>query len=63
MTTPMARDRIGALVAGLEIPVGIHAHENLSLSVANSARRAGSRQRLDQGRPRRSRGGACPVTV
>jgi 4-hydroxy 2-oxovalerate aldolase len=36
MTTPMARDRIEALVAGLDIPVGIHAHENLSLSVANS---------------------------
>jgi 4-hydroxy 2-oxovalerate aldolase len=36
MTTPMARARIEALVAGLNIPVGIHAHENLSLSVANS---------------------------
>jgi 4-hydroxy 2-oxovalerate aldolase len=36
MTTPMARARIEALVAGLDIPVGIHAHENLSLSVANS---------------------------
>ena len=36
MTTPMARARIGALVDGLDIPVGIHAHENLSLSVANS---------------------------
>jgi 4-hydroxy 2-oxovalerate aldolase len=36
MTTPMARARIEALVAGLDVPVGIHAHENLSLSVANS---------------------------
>ena len=36
MTTPMAQARIEALVAGLDIPVGIHAHENLSLSVANS---------------------------
>lgn len=36
MTTQAAADRVGTLVAGLQVPVGIHAHENLSLSVANS---------------------------
>jgi 4-hydroxy 2-oxovalerate aldolase len=36
MTTPMARARVEMLVDGLDIPVGVHAHENLSLSVANS---------------------------
>jgi len=36
MTTPMARARIEAMVATLDVGVGIHAHENLSLSVANS---------------------------
>ena len=36
LTTPEVRDRIGAMAAGLDIGVGMHAHENLSLSVANS---------------------------
>jgi 4-hydroxy 2-oxovalerate aldolase len=36
MTTREITDRIGTLVAGLDIAVGVHAHENLSLSVANS---------------------------
>jgi 4-hydroxy 2-oxovalerate aldolase len=36
LTTKTVRDRIQALVEGLDVPVGLHAHENLSLSVANS---------------------------
>jgi 4-hydroxy 2-oxovalerate aldolase len=36
LTTKTVRDRIEALVEGLDVPVGLHAHENLSLSVANS---------------------------
>ena len=36
MTTEDARRRIGTLVEGLDIPVGLHAHNNLSLAVANS---------------------------
>lgn len=36
MTTEDVRRRIGALTAALDVPVGIHAHQNLSLAVANS---------------------------
>ncbi len=36
LTIPGARARISALVDGLDIAVGMHAHENLSLSVALS---------------------------
>ncbi len=36
LTVPEARARISALVDGLDIAVGMHAHENLSLSVALS---------------------------
>ena len=36
LTVPEARDRITALVQGLRAGVGMHAHENLSLSVAIS---------------------------
>jgi len=36
LTTRTMRDRIEALVGGTDIAVGVHAHENLSLSVANS---------------------------
>jgi 4-hydroxy 2-oxovalerate aldolase len=36
LTTKTVRDRVEALVGGLDVPVGLHAHENLSLSVANS---------------------------
>lgn len=36
LTIPGARARITALVEGLDIAVGMHAHENLSLSVALS---------------------------
>ena len=36
LTVPQARERITALVEGLDIAVGMHAHENLSLSVAIS---------------------------
>jgi 4-hydroxy 2-oxovalerate aldolase len=36
LTTETVRQRIETLVGGLDVPVGLHAHENLSLSVANS---------------------------
>jgi 4-hydroxy 2-oxovalerate aldolase len=36
LTTKTVRDRVEALVGGLDIPVGLHAHENLSMSVSNS---------------------------
>lgn len=36
MTIDDAKRRIGTLKAGLDIEVGIHAHNNLSLAVANS---------------------------
>jgi 4-hydroxy 2-oxovalerate aldolase len=36
MTTDDVRKRVGALVSALEVPVGVHAHNNLSMAVANS---------------------------
>jgi 4-hydroxy 2-oxovalerate aldolase len=36
MTTQEVRDRVRALVEVLEVPVGVHAHNNLSMAVANS---------------------------
>jgi 4-hydroxy 2-oxovalerate aldolase len=36
MTTEEVRRRIGTLTGGLKVPVGLHAHNNLSLAVANS---------------------------
>jgi 4-hydroxy 2-oxovalerate aldolase len=36
LTTKTVTERVDALVGGLDVPVGLHAHENLSLSVANS---------------------------
>jgi 4-hydroxy 2-oxovalerate aldolase len=36
LTTETVRQRVETLVGGLDVPVGLHAHENLSLSVANS---------------------------
>ena len=36
LTTKTIRERVETLVQGLDVPVGVHAHENLSLSVANS---------------------------
>ena len=36
MTTDDVRRRVNALVTALEIPVGVHAHNNLSMAVANS---------------------------
>ncbi len=36
MTTADVRARIATLVDGLEVPVGLHAHNNLSMAVANS---------------------------
>ncbi|CAB4670604.1 unannotated protein [freshwater metagenome] len=36
MTTEDVRRRVNALVNALEIPVGVHAHNNLSMAVANS---------------------------
>ncbi|MDA2987939.1 MAG: 4-hydroxy-2-oxovalerate aldolase [Actinomycetota bacterium] len=36
MTTEDVRRRVNALVEALEVPVGVHAHNNLSMAVANS---------------------------
>lgn len=36
MTTEDVRRRVNALVSALEVPVGVHAHNNLSMAVANS---------------------------
>jgi 4-hydroxy 2-oxovalerate aldolase len=36
MTMEDVRARVGTLVDGLTVPVGVHAHNNLSLAVANS---------------------------
>lgn len=36
MTTDDVRRRVNALVNALDIPVGVHAHNNLSMAVANS---------------------------
>jgi 4-hydroxy 2-oxovalerate aldolase len=36
MTTEDVRRRVSALVTALDIPVGVHAHNNLSMAVANS---------------------------
>lgn len=36
MTTDDVRARVGALVKALDVPVGVHAHNNLSMAVANS---------------------------
>jgi 4-hydroxy 2-oxovalerate aldolase len=36
MTTDDVRRRVSALVEGLDVPVGVHAHNNLSMAVANS---------------------------
>lgn len=36
MTTQDVRRRVNALVEALDVPVGVHAHNNLSMAVANS---------------------------
>ncbi|MFM7147232.1 MAG: 4-hydroxy-2-oxovalerate aldolase [Actinomycetales bacterium] len=36
MTVDDVRRRVSALVAALDVPVGVHAHNNLSMAVANS---------------------------
>jgi 4-hydroxy 2-oxovalerate aldolase len=36
LTTRGVRERVATLVDGLDVPLGVHAHQNLSLAVANS---------------------------
>ena len=36
MTTNDVRARVAELVGGLDVPLGVHAHQNLSIAVANS---------------------------
>jgi 4-hydroxy 2-oxovalerate aldolase len=33
---PIVKERIGALCAGLSVPIGFHAHNNLGMAIANS---------------------------
>lgn len=36
MTTEDVRRRVNALVENIEVPIGVHAHNNLSMAIANS---------------------------
>ena len=65
MTTEDISVRVNALVNGLEIPVGVHAHNNLSMAVANSiaAYQAGAKNLDGTSAGLGAGAGNCPTEI
>ena len=66
MTTDEVRARVAEIVGGIDVPLGVHAHQNLSLAVANSiaAVRGGRAQPRRLAAPGSAPGaGNCPTEI